>query len=365
MKSERMKKWTASAVALLFGIAVIGFTIKLSYDVMAILFPNEPVLKYFAIALYDGGVIAWLTTYIGRAKGTPQRGISLLMTVLDFIGVAAMVISGIYLSGQTLADIPSWVGSTVVNVTIIAAVVNAGAIYYFHANDPQTVEEIQAQELEDTLNEEALDQARMQVERNAQMLGNIMANRVTARLKYRMRLPMTEQETSEWQGETIDAQAYDPAQLPPPPAQQETFWSSLKSFFGGKQSKRQYATQPQKNSTSSPSEAIVSIENANETWGGYSGAIMAWVEVGGQRTRHWCLACRVEGKPWDTPEPCEHIWQATEESRITLEVAENTHKKLMSEPQTEPAPYHPVSLESNYRPGDSTGDWMKRQQKPE
>lgn len=251
MKSGRLKKWTASAVALIFGIAIIGFTIKLTYDVMVILFPNDPILRWVAIALYDGGVIAWLTTYIGRAQGTPQRGISLLMTLFDFLGVIAMVIAGIYLSGQTLASIPPWVGSAVVNVTIIAATLNAGAIYYYHAHDPRTMEEIQAQELEDDLNEEALDQARYQVERRAQELGAILANRVTARLKYRLHLPMTEREYSEWNSEVVDAQAYDSASLPPPPAQNETFWSAVKSFFGGKQSQRQSAGTPSKNSTNS------------------------------------------------------------------------------------------------------------------
>jgi hypothetical protein len=251
MKSERMKKWMAVAVALLFGVSIIGYTIKLTYDTMKLLFPNDPILQYVSIALYDGGVIHWLTTYIARAKGTPQRGISLLLTVLDFLGVVAMVIAGIYLGGQTLTNVPPWVGGAVVVVTIIAATLNAGGIYYFHANDPDTIEAIQAQELEDTLNEEALDQARFQVERRAQELGAIMANRVTARLKYRLRLPMTEREYSEWQGETIDAEAYDPPALTTRPMDEPGFWDYLKSFFTGKQSRRQSNTTPLKNSTDS------------------------------------------------------------------------------------------------------------------
>jgi hypothetical protein len=338
MKSERMKKFVTGLVALIFGISIIGFTIKLTYDVMAILFPNDPILRWVSIALYDGGVIAWLLTYIARAKGTPQRGISLVMTVADFLGVVAMVIGGIYLSGQTLASIPPWVGSAVVNVTIIAATLNAGAIYFYHANDPDVIEQIQTQELEDTLNEEALDQARFQVERKAQELGSIMANRVTARMKYRLRLPMTEQEHSEWQGETIDAQAYDPAQLPAPlpPVQDETFWSALKSFFGGKQSRRSSATQPSTNSTASPQELEKIAQSVD--------AMRAWNETPGGRERLWCKTCRDEGRPWLTPEPCEHILSATAEEIVPFEVAMRTLVRLMSEPVTEPS-YHPVPME--------------------
>ena len=247
MRNDRMKRWIATAVFGLLGLVVIGFSIKLAYDVMAILFPNDPVLKFMAIALFDGGVIGWLMTYIAKAKGTPQRGIALLLTVLDFIGVAAMAIAGIYMGGQTLADIPQWAGALVVNVTIIATVVNAGAYYYYHANDPEVREQIQAQELEDTLNEEALDQARRQVEMRAQALGAIMANRVTARLKYRMRLPMTEQEVNEWKNETIEAEAYDVPALPY--TRQPGFWDYVKSFFGKRQSVPQSDMPQSKNST--------------------------------------------------------------------------------------------------------------------
>lgn len=332
MKSERMKKWMAAAVALLFGVSIIGYTIKLTFDTMKILFPNDPILQYVAIALYDGGVIHWLTTYIARAKGTPQRGISLLMTVLDFLGVVAMVIAGIYLSGQTLASIPPWVGGAVVVVTIIASALNAGAIYFFHANDPKTIEEIQAQELEDNLNEEALDQARYQVERKAQELGAIMANRVTARLKYRLRLPMTEREYSEWQGETIDAEAYDPASLPPPPVQDETFWSALKSFFGGRQSRRQSGGTPSKNSTASPQEPQT-IEQLART----HDAMHAWQEAPSGRVRLWCKTCRDEGKAWLTPEPCSHILEAKPEQMISLEEALATLETLRNPvPQAAP-----------------------------
>lgn len=341
MKNERLKKFITGIVALIFGIAVIGFTIKLTYDTMTILFPQDPILRWVSIALYDGGVIAWLLTYIARAMGTPQRGISLVMTILDFLGVVAMVIAGIYLSGQTLADIPPWVGSAVVNVTIIAATLNAGAIYFYHASAPDVIETIQTQELEDTLREEALDQARMQVERSAQQLGAIIANRVTARMKYRMRLPMTEQEGAEWRGEVVDVQAYDPASLPPPPVQQETFWSAVKSFFGGKRSQPSSATQPLRSSTSSPQELekkeqaipIVSIEKTNDTWK-TSDAIMSWIQVGGQRERQWCLVCKTEGKPWDTPELCEHVAKAEEQDRISYEEALATVEKLRRDEYT-------------------------------
>jgi hypothetical protein len=327
MKSERLRNWIATVVFSLLGLIVIGFSIKLAYDVMVILFPNDPVLKFMAIALFDGGVIGWLLAYIAKAKGTPQRGISLIMTVLDFIGVAAMAIAGIYLGGQTLADVPVWVGGTVVVVTIIATVLNAGAYYFYHASAPDVIEAIQAQELEDTLNEEALDQARYQVERKAQELGAIMANRVTARMKYRLRLPMTQTENAEWNNEIVDAQAYDPASLPPPPAQQETFWSAVKSFFGGRRSAPSSATPHSRSSTSSqPMEQIAQT----------SDAAIAWENLpDGSRKRYWCKVCRNEGRDW-LYGACDHVTEAKPESHISIQQAMSTLGQFMWDEDNNP-----------------------------
>jgi hypothetical protein len=253
MKSDRMKKWLTNAAFFIFSLALIAWTASLTLGVMDIVLPHNPYTKYFALALFDGGVITWLFTFIDKAKGTPQRGVALSMTVADFAGVAMMVMGAIYLGGQSLTDIPDWMGRMLVNVTIGATLLNLGAVYYYHASDPQVREAMQAQELEDDLNEEALEQAHMQIEHSAQQLGAIIANRVTARLKYRLRLPMTELEAKEWQGETIDVESYDM------PALQYNrtpgFWDYMKSFFGGKLLRQSSDMSPSKNSTDSQVEA--------------------------------------------------------------------------------------------------------------
>lgn len=75
-----------------------------------------------------------------------------------------------------------------------------------------------------------MQQARARIEREAQTLGAIMARRATARIKYRLSLPMSEAEAAEWQGQTIEATAEDLPALPQPVGL--SFWEYLKSFFG-------------------------------------------------------------------------------------------------------------------------------------
>ncbi len=230
MKNNELLKWFAGVAFGAFLLAVIAWTASLTIGVMQIVLPHAPAVKWFALGLFDGGALTWLLVFIHKAKGTPQRGVSLLMTVLDLIGIVLMVIGGIYLGGQELANIPEWIGGALINGVIGATVLNLMAGYYFHASAPDVREAIQAQSLEDTLAEEALKQARVNVEREAQRLGAIMARRVTAQIKYRLALPMSESEQAEWEGETVDATAEEMKALPAP-APSVGVWAWLKSFF--------------------------------------------------------------------------------------------------------------------------------------
>lgn len=235
-------KWFVGVFALIFFIALILWTASLTLGIMDIVLPHNPAAKYYALALFDGGALVWLGMFAYQARGVPQRGVSLLMFCLDFLGVILMTIGGVYMGGQALADIPAWLGSALVNGVIGATLANVGAAYYFHLNNPETRESMQAQSLEDTINEEAIRQARANVEREARQLGSIMARRATARIKYRLALPMSVNERSEWEGETIEATAEDVPTLPAPADDVPAWVRTVFRFFGeGRKQPRQSA----------------------------------------------------------------------------------------------------------------------------
>lgn len=225
---NRLLNWFIGVFAGLFFVALILWTASLTLGIMEIVLPHNPVAKYYSLALFDGGALVWLGMFTTKAKGTPQRGVSLLLFGLDFLGVVLMVAGGVYLGGQDLTAIPAWLGGALVNGVILSTLANVGGAYYYHANNPETRETMQAQSLEDTLNEEAFRQAAANVQREARQLGAIMARRATARIKYRLALPMSEAERGEWEGETIDVTAEDINALPAP-ADYVPSW--VKSFF--------------------------------------------------------------------------------------------------------------------------------------
>ena len=51
----------------IFILAVMGWTASLTIAEMKAILPNDPLTPYFALALFDGGAIAWLMAWIGHA----------------------------------------------------------------------------------------------------------------------------------------------------------------------------------------------------------------------------------------------------------------------------------------------------------
>lgn len=251
-----LMRWFVGAGSLVFFITLILWTASLTLEVMQIVLPNNPVAKWYSLALFDGGALIWMGMFRYKAAGTPQRGISLLLFLFDFLCTVLMAAGGIYLGGQTFVAVPDWLGRWILNGLIGATLANVGAAYYYKISDPEAREEMQAQSLEDEINEEAFRQARINIQRESRQLGAIMAQRATSRIKYRLALPMTEDERAAWEGETVEGTVVAPAL--PEPADEVPAW--VRRFFGifGGRGSRSY--QPAEPITTTPT----SDSNSNE-----------------------------------------------------------------------------------------------------
>ena len=222
--------WLAGVFAGLLALVAVGMGVWMTWLVMGRVLPGNETARYMALAFFDGGAFGWAGVYIYKARGTPQRSIALWLLVLDLLGVVAMVIAEILIGGQSLVAIPAWVGKFIINTVIAVFALNLIGWYYYHTNAPETREAIAAQDLEDELTEQAERQARATIEREAHQLGALLAGRVTSRIKYRMRLPMSEVEAEQWRGEIVDAETLPQPALPAPAAA-PGLWNWLKSFL--------------------------------------------------------------------------------------------------------------------------------------
>lgn len=194
----------AKGLFIVFIVAVFLWTASLTLAEVRAILPNDPITNYFALALFDGGAIAWLGAWLYHARGIFQRAISLSLMVIDLLGVILLSAGRLLGGGQTLTEAPENLGIAVVYGVVIATLINLAAIYAFHTTDPDTIEEIETSILEDTLRDEALSQAKASIESEAQQLGAILAARATGRLKYRLRLPMGQHEVNAIEHEDLE-----------------------------------------------------------------------------------------------------------------------------------------------------------------
>ena len=194
---KQLLKTIGAILFYIFILAVAGWTASLTLAEVRVILPNDPITPYFALALFDGGALTWLLVFLGHAKGLAQRAIAIMLLVLDLAGVVVLSAGRLLMGGQALADIPQQLGATMVYALIGATIINLIAIYAFHIADPETMQQIEIQTLDDTIQAEALSQARANIENEVKELASILAARATGRLKYALRLPMNSSETSE------------------------------------------------------------------------------------------------------------------------------------------------------------------------
>ena len=202
---KQLLKTIGAILFYIFILAVAGWTASLTLAEVRVILPNDPITPYFALALFDGGALTWLLVFLGHAKGLPQRAISIMLLVLDLAGVVVLSAGRLLMGGQAMADIPQELGATMVYALIGATIINLIAIYAFHIADPETMQQIELQTLDDTIQAEAISQARANIESEVQQLAAVLAARATGRLKYALRLPMSNQEQSEVTNEQTPA----------------------------------------------------------------------------------------------------------------------------------------------------------------
>lgn len=216
-----MKKLSATIgkiVFYLFVLAVAAWTASLTLGEMKAILPNDPITPYFALALFDGGALAWLMAWTGHARGLMQRAISAIMLVVCLAGVVLLSAGRLLDGGQTMVTASQSLSAAVIYGVIGATLANLVAIYAFHISDPETMEAMEAGLLSDTLRDEAMKQATANIEAQAQQLGAILAARATGQLKYNLRLPMGNDEAAQ-ANNFVDATARD---IPAQPLQPRT-----------------------------------------------------------------------------------------------------------------------------------------------
>jgi len=158
--------------------------------------PDKAVLGYFGLAALDGGLLCWLLAYLFGSSGGWQRGISLLMILVDFVGcVTFFTLDALYNTGKTgltIALSQDAIFTAVIGLSLVIAL-NIGAVIFHHLTDPGMLKQQAEEEAHSQIEDAALAQIRQHSGALAAELAPLIGAdwMVNTRAKYQHRLAGT------------------------------------------------------------------------------------------------------------------------------------------------------------------------------
>lgn len=214
-----MKEKIGSMLATAIGLILLGYSSYRSYDFVAMtLPPDRQVVAFFALAALDGGIIAWLLSYLYGSNGGWQRAIAGIMVLIDFLGAVTMFTLDTILNAGEAGLIgtmdPNTLQTAMLALSAVIAI-NIGATIMHHMLDP----EIQRRMAEEEARAEIDAQAMRLIAQNSRQLAAEVAPQVAASWKddlkteYDHRLKKSRSKALPAQSEELPAQL--PAQLNP------------------------------------------------------------------------------------------------------------------------------------------------------
>jgi hypothetical protein len=171
--------YAAKIIFYLFVIVIAFWTCSLTVAFVSRVLPGDPIKPYLALAIFDGGALAWLLVFLRYSKGLGQRAVSLLMMIMDLAGVGIMAVAELFLGGQTFAEVPDGLGNIAVWSIGIWTVANLFASYAFHVFDPKSHEVITIGVAQDRVTAAGLKA----LESKLEVLGEELGEEIGDRLK--------------------------------------------------------------------------------------------------------------------------------------------------------------------------------------
>jgi len=163
----------------ILGGALLVYSATRSLDFIELTLPaDRKILAYFGLAALDGGLVAWLLSYLNGSRGAWQRAISILMVIVDTLGAIAMfTLDTLYQTGKngmTEAMTPEAMTNAVLALSGIIAL-NIIATIAHHITDPDKLREQAEEEAFAKTEEATLKQISKNADQLAAQLAPIMA----------------------------------------------------------------------------------------------------------------------------------------------------------------------------------------------
>ena len=178
-----MNKKLAQFLFYTVAVVLVSWTASLTVAFVSNALPETHwMVPYFSLVVFDGGMLAWLIVFLYYAEGSGQRVIAIASCLLDFAGVALMVIAEIFLGGQSLVEAPPMIGEYALWAIGIWTALNVGGVIGFHLMDPENQKRMAIQSEADEVFSEALKLLKQKRVNNSHTLADDMADGMMAQL---------------------------------------------------------------------------------------------------------------------------------------------------------------------------------------
>lgn len=181
-----MFKRMGSLFATLLGGLLLVYSATRSLDfIMLTLPPDKQILAYFGLAALDGGLVAWMLSYLYGSRGSWQRAIGLIMVIVDFVGAVAMfTLDTIYNTGQ--AGLTGALSQNDMQTAILALsaiiAMNIAATVGHHLTDPETMKRIAEENVQAEITDQTLALIAQNSKALAATIGPQMADEYTKQM---------------------------------------------------------------------------------------------------------------------------------------------------------------------------------------
>jgi hypothetical protein len=156
--SQSVGKVIANVLLGALTIALTIFTASRTLDLLSQWLPvNQAIYTWLGLAAFEGGFILWCLFFASAAKGSVQRGVSFLMILFCFLGIAVATISDLVLTGAKDGRLPAINANLQQAIVVfigIVIVVNVGAFAAAKLISPEKLRQWARQDAQDKIFEE-------------------------------------------------------------------------------------------------------------------------------------------------------------------------------------------------------------------
>jgi len=144
---KELMKWIGKLLFYAMALSLSIYASSRTLDFITCTLPaDKQMIGFLALFATTGGALAWLAVFLYASKGLAQKGISLIMIVIDLVGEFAIFTIDTILNasdtGMVIALSKNEIQTTILGMSLLIAV-NIAAIFAYHIADTENMEELE------------------------------------------------------------------------------------------------------------------------------------------------------------------------------------------------------------------------------